>query len=262
MLKRILPAVLLTLSLTCAASAQEWGNLSGQFVYDGDPPTPAPANVDKDLNVCGDLGIVEESLLVDEDTGGIANVVVYLYLSPSDTAPEAHPDYEATADAEVHLDNTGCRFEPHITPLRTSQTLVVGNDDPIGHNTKIDPRSNPAVNPVISAQGTFDCTFPKEERLPVPISCSQHPWMTGFLVIKDTPYMAVTDAEGRFTIENLPAGTWTFQVWQESAGYVGGELTIGGESQDWGRRGQFEITIEEGDNDLGEILVPASVFER
>ena len=70
--------------------------------------------------------------------GSFANVVVYLYLRGK-TAP-VHESYSETADAKVTLDNDKCRFEPHVCLLRTSQTLVVGNKDDVGHNTKIDTR--------------------------------------------------------------------------------------------------------------------------
>lgn len=260
-MKRFLSA-LVVLALACTtASAEEWGNLSGTFVYDGVPPKAPEIDVDKDVAVCGMHGLVDEDLLVDEDTGGIANVVVYLYLSRNDDAPAVHPDDEATAEDMVHLDNENCRFEPHVCVLRTSQTLVIGNPDPIGHNTKIDPRNNDAVNLLINSNDDVELQFPNEERLPVALACTQHPWMQGYLVVKDHPFVAVSDEEGHFEIPNLPVGTWTFQVWQEKSGYVGGEVKVDGEEQDWGRRGQFEITIKEGDNDMGEILIPASVFE-
>ena len=79
---------------------------------------------------------------------------------------------------------------------------------------------NVPINPIIPANGEIKQPFPKEERLPVKASCSIHPWMNGIVVIKDSPYMAVTDENGKFAIENLPEGEWEFQVWHESAGYI------------------------------------------
>jgi len=58
------------------------------------------------------------------------------------------------------MDNKGCRFEPHAAVMWTSQTLVLKNSDPIGHNVKGDVQANPAFNPMatmppgISTQGS------------------------------------------------------------------------------------------------------------
>ena len=109
----------------------------------------------------------------------------------------------------------------------TRQKVVLGNSDPVGHNVKIDCRDNPQSNDTIPSGGTIEKKFDKAERLPVPVSCSIHPWMKGWIVIRDTPYMAVTDADGKFEIKNLPAGEWQFMFWQEQAGYVSNVKSTG-----------------------------------
>ena len=102
-------------------------------------------------------------------------------------------------------------------------------------------------------------TFGAAEKLPVMVSCSIHPWMKGWLVIRDTPYMAVTDEQGKFEIQNLPAGKWRFMFWQEAAGYVD-DVKIGGKPQKWSR-GIVEIDIQPGKNDLGKIVVAPDLFK-
>ena len=56
--------------------------------------------------------------------------------------------------------------------------------------------------------------------MPVKVACNIHPWMNAWLVVKDHPYMAVSDDNGKLEIKNLPAGEWSFQIWQEKAGYL------------------------------------------
>ncbi len=253
----VLPLVLAL--IPWAPASAQWGTLTGTFVYDGDPPSPAPIVITKDQTVCGKHDLVDEGLVIGSGNKGIANVVVYLYLGRGDKAPKIHPSYESTADAEVRLDNHNCRYEPHVVLLRTSQTLVVGNQDPIGHNTKIDAVKNVPINPIIPAMSEIKQRFPKEERLPIKASCSIHPWMNGIVVIKDLPYMAVTDETGKFTIENIPVGEWEFQVWQESAGYVD-SVKVNGKKTKWSK-GRVKVKIKEGENDLGVVAVPASAFK-
>ncbi len=239
--------------------AADWGNLSGTFAYDGTAPAPKAVVVDKDVAFCGKFGLVDESLVVGKE-GGVKNVVVFLYLSPSDKPPEPHESYAEAEKAEVALDNLKCRFEPHVVAMRTTQTLVVGNKDTVGHNTKVDPLNNNPFNILIPAGGSLKHEFTETERLPATVGCNIHQWMKAWVLVRDNPYFAVTDAEGKFEIKNLPAGEWTFQVWQERAGYVQ-EVKLDGKATAW-KRGRFTMTIKPGDNDLGRIEVPPSVFEK
>src|SRR5207244_2854681 len=94
--------------------------------------------------------------------------------------------------------------------------------------------------------------FPSPERLPALVDCNIHPWMKGYFLVRDNPYMAVTGSDGSVLIPNLPAGEWEFQAWHEECGYL--------KSADW-PRGRFKCTIDAGKtHDLGTIEVPASVL--
>jgi plastocyanin len=257
-IKIVLLAVLAMAVASPIANAEEWGNLSGTFVYGGDVPAEKLLSATKDQEVCGKEKLVNEALLVNSTNKGIANVVGYLYLKKKETAP-VHESYAETEKTEVTLDNIACRFDPHVTAMRTTQTLVIGNQDSVGHNTKIDAAKNPAINDIVPANGTTKKTFSEAERLPIRVSCSVHPWMTGWLLVKDNPYFAVSDTDGKFEIKNLPVGKWTFQFWHEGPGYIK-EVKKGGADETW-KKGRVEFEIKAGDNDLGEIEIPASIFE-
>src|SRR5947209_6804954 len=96
------------------ASAEEWGNLKGKFIFDGPTPTPVALTIDKDPQYCGDKGLVNEDLVVDPKGGAMANVM--LWVKKKDVS--VHPDYEKTAADTVVLDNKGCRFAPHVQGIR------------------------------------------------------------------------------------------------------------------------------------------------
>ncbi|MCP4193245.1 MAG: hypothetical protein GY768_21755 [Planctomycetaceae bacterium] len=238
----------------------QWGTLTGQFIYDGKAPTPQPAKINKDVAVCGKHKLVNEDLVVNPDNGGIQNIVLFLYVKRGKKAPQPHPDYAATANNEVVLDNSNCRFEPHVALLRTTQTLVVGNKDTVGHNTKVDVLKNIPINPIVPASKSIKQKFPKEERLPALVSCSIHPWMSARVLIRESPYMAVTDKDGKFSIKDLPVGKHTFQVWQEAAGYVS-SVTVDGKKTKWSK-GRFDYTVNDGENDMGVIKVGPSLFKK
>ncbi len=82
--------------------------------------------------------------------------------------------------------------------------------------------------------------------------------MNARLVVTGTPYVAVTDQDGKFVIQNLPVGTWTFQVWHETCQAIQ-DVIVDGVPTKW-TRGRFDFPVQEGDNDLGSIKVKPSVL--
>ncbi len=233
------------------AVAAEWADLTGKFVYDGKPPVPKPVEITKDQEAFGNLGLVDESLLVSKD-GGIANVVIYVRTRDVDI----HPDIEKNIPKEVKFDNVGGRFVPHILPVwLDKQKVILHNSDPVPHNANVQPLGDEGKNPLLPPNTGVDHKFNRQQLIPVPVACNIHPWMRGFILPRNNPYTAVTAEDGTFTLEKLPAGTeLEFQVWHEKAGY----LDPNGE---WAR-GRFTMTLKPGKNDLGTIRVDPSVFEK
>lgn len=254
-------AAISLLLLTAAGMTQagEWATLKGRIVYDGEPPVPKRVTVDKDVEVCGKYDLFDESLIVNPKNHGIKDVVIRLSLGRGKTT-EVHPSYAESMRAEVLLDNKCCRLEPHVTVMRTTQTLVVHNSDPKGDSIKIDPRKNTAINITMPPGTRHVQQFPRAESMPVRVSCSIHPWELGWLVIEDHPYVAVTDADGRFEIKNVPAGDRSFMFWQEKSGYLA-EVVFQDRQETW-RRGTRQFSLKPGVNDLGEMIVKPSLFEH
>ncbi len=237
-----------------AAADGDWGTLTGRIIYDGKAPAPQPIDTSKDPNCKTKLET--ENLLVGPD-GGLANAVIMLRTKNV----KVNPEYDATAKDEITLDNRNCRFEPHVEIVRLSQTLLLKNSDPTGHNSNLSPLLNTAINPVLAAGGEpVPYHFTTEEAIPVKVGCNIHPWMGAWIVARKDPYAAVTDKDGNFTIKDLPAGKeLEFRLWQESAGYLKNAKFKAGKTD---TRGTFKIKIKPGKNDLGDIKVPSSIFKK
>ncbi len=246
-------------SASAGSSDPNWGTLRGRIVFDGPAPKQAPLAITKDKEFCSIKPPLSEQLVVNGKDGGLANVGVWLYLKRGAKAPTPHPSYAAKLKEPVVLDNLWCRFDPHVAFLTTGQTLRIGNADKVGHNTKADFLNNSPFNEIIPAGGDITKTFSEPERTAVPVSCSIHPWMTGYVIVQSHPYGAVSDADGNFVIENLPVGEWTFQFWQEKSGYLS-EVNMGGKNAKW-KKGRVKLTIKSGDNNLGEIKVKPALFK-
>ncbi len=188
--------------------------------------------------------------------GGLKNALVYLKTDNVDVAPE----YEKTAKDDVVLDNKTCRFEPHVSILRVGQPLVIKNSDTVGHNTKAEAFKNTSFNDIIPAGSEIKKTWDQAETLPVKIGCSIHTWMGGYILVRSDPYAAVTNADGKFTIKDLPAGKeLDFQLWQEKSGYL---KEAKNKDVKVDKKGRFKLKLKPGENDLGDIVVSPSIFKK
>ena len=240
------------LALSAPAFAEDWGDLHLKFKLDGVAPPPGKLVIDKDQAICGKHALFNETLTVGKD-GQLPNLVVFISPKAGTKVP-VHKDYEKTAKAEIVMDNSKCRFDPHIVVLRTTQKLKLGNKDAIGHNTKADFFSNTPFNDLIPAGGSIVKSLTKAETTPSPVSCSIHPWMSGKLLIREEPYAGVSDAEGVLKLAHVPAGKWTFTVWHESCGFVT-KAKVGGKEVTWAKgKAEFEITKDGGKEPI-EVMI-------
>lgn len=237
--------------------ASEWVTVRGRIVYDGTPPVPKRIVVAADIEFCGQQELYDESLLVHPENRGLQNVIVQLVLGRGEKI-DVHDSYPADAAAEVALETEKCQFQPRVVTMRTTQTLVVANPDPIGDNVKIDVIRNAPINITLPAGGEHRQKFPEPERLPARVSCTIHPWEVAWLVITDHPYVAVTDKDGNFEIRNVPVGKRRLMFWHEKSAYVT-QVTLQGRPETW-QRGTREWELEPGTVDLGEIVVAAKLF--
>jgi hypothetical protein len=218
-------AVASLVASSAAFAADEWGSIEGQFVIEGEVPVLPPLvkkgdPAAKDPAVCAAAEVPDDSLIVGSESKGVANVVVFLRKAPS----KIHPDLKKSAEPEIVFDQMGCRFNPHVLVVRTDQTVLVKSGDPVNHNTRTSPFDNKAENLIIQPNDRkgIAIKMPKSEvsRPPFPVSCDIHPHMKAHWLVTDHPYVAVTDADGKFKIDNLPVGEHTFRVWHERPGYI------------------------------------------
>jgi hypothetical protein len=94
--------------------------------------------------------------------------------------------------------------------------------------------------------------------IPMPVVCNIHPWMKGYILSLDHPYVAVTGDDGTFEIKDIPAGQHEFQFWHES-GYLK-NVALKGATTD--ARGRAKLKIAAGQTlDLGDIKVKASALK-
>lgn len=252
----VMLTALVCLGFSTAANAQETGTLKGRIVFDGDVPEveiaikKGDASV-KDAEVCAVEDLADNTLIVNAENKGVANAVIYI--KPREARKLDIPDeLKESKEKEIVFDQKNCRFSPHTMIVRTDQQVRVLSDDGCAHNTHTYPIKNDAVNFSVKAndrEGTLMDAMPAGEILPFQVKCDIHPWMTAYWLVTDTPWAAVTDENGNFQIDNLPAGEkLTFTIWHERPGYLEKKLRIKLDA------GQTE--------DLGDMKYKASKFKK
>jgi polysaccharide lyase family 4-like protein len=194
--------------------AQDAGSLSGRITYAGAPPPKKKVDVTKDKEVCGKSEIYDESLVVGPDKG-LKNAVVIVQGAKGGKF----------ASQKVELDQKGCQYVPHVVVVPTTGELDILNSDGILHNIHTQSTANPAVN---VAQPKFKKVLTQKFTKPeiIKAACDAHGWMSGWIVVTDHPFVAVTDDKGNFAIKDIPPGKYTVEIWQETLGKQVKEVSI------------------------------------
>ena len=117
----------------------------------------------------------------------------------------------------VVIDQRKMTFIPHVVVVLKGVTLDFLNSDPVGHNVywpSISGNKKLAHNLGTWPQGVKK-SFQFNDLGVASLLCNVHPEMSGYVVVVPTPYFAVTDKEGNYTIKDVPAGTYTLKTWSE-----------------------------------------------
>ncbi len=175
--------------------------------------TALPAvRVTVDPRVCG-TQLPDEAILVDAE-GRLANAVVTLVGVKATSTPPP-----------PMIMNDKCRFVPRVQVVTPGATVRSSSKDAVLHTTTVqDANGRPLFSLALPVPGL---TMSKAVGAPgiARVSCNTHPWMRGWLVVTDE-MAAVTDANGRFRLENVPAGTYELRVWHEALQPVSRKVTI------------------------------------
>ena len=222
------------------------------FTFAGAAGAPKPLVVDKDTEVCtaGGRKLYDRSLLVDPATKGLANVVVF--------ARTAKRVKNPVPETPLLFDQKNCEFITPVFAARVGQTIEVKNSDTVGHNTNL---AGTSFNQLIAAGGSTPYKADTETGMPIMVTCNVHPWMKAYAVFRKDGYVAVTAADGSFTIPDLPAGEpLEFQVWHER-GAPNGAVGLAKPDLKWSPKGRFTITLQPDETrDLGQLEVPAAAL--
>ena len=151
--------------------------------------------------------------------GELADVVVSLKnVTGKSTGASAAP---------AILDQKGCVYVPGIFAVQTGQKIVVKNSDTCIHNVHdISTAGNEEHNdPQMAGGADLTYSFDKPEAF-LKFQCDVHPWMKSWVTVVDSPYFAVSDKDGKFTIKNVPPGKYTVEAIHRKLGAQTQEIEV------------------------------------
>ena len=190
-------------------------SVSGTVKLDGAAPKAAKIDMSQDP-ACKGTNMAENVVAAN---GDLANVFVYVKEGLGNRT------FDVPKDA-ITLDQSGCKYHPHVMGVMAGQTVKIVNSDPTTHNIHPTPKDNREWNESQPPQAApLEKTFAREEIM-LPVKCNQHPWMRMFVNVTKSPFYAVTGPDGKFEIKGLPPGDYTIAFVQEKLGEQDMKVTL------------------------------------
>lgn len=195
------------------------GAISGVVRFPGESPEREKIMITKDQQICGAFQY-SEIFVVSEENRGLKNVVISLVNVKDGQTPAA---------TTATIDQKGCRYVPHVQAVPVGTNLEILNSDGILHNIHayyngLDPK-NTVFN---KAQPKFlkKITQTLEKAGMYYFKCDVHSHMSAYVAVMDHPFYAVTDDNGKFTIDNVPPGSYKIHAWHEALGTLEKTVTV------------------------------------
>lgn len=142
--------------------------------------------------------------------GGEPTADVVVYLEADEAVGEAAP---ARRSMPPVIDQSHLEFLPGVVVVRPGMTVDFLNSDGILHNV-----FSPGWSGEEFDLGTYPSGATRSHTFTEPgphvILCKVHPEMVAYVVVVETPWFAVSDSTGRFSIEAVPPGRYRLTAWQ------------------------------------------------
>jgi plastocyanin len=189
--------------------------VSGTVKFDGTAPKASKIDMSQDPGCKGS----NEAENVVVNSGDLANVFVYVKDGLGSRTFDTPKD-------PVVLEQSGCKYHPHVLGVMAGLTVQIKNSDPTTHNIHPTPKDNREWNESQPPSApAIEKNFAREEIM-LPVKCNQHPWMKMYINVVKNPFFAVTDKSGKYEIKGLPPGDYTIAFVQEKLGEQTQKVTV------------------------------------
>ncbi len=214
------------------------GNISGKVILKGPAPPPKAFNLITypEPVFCGRISTGTAWRLLDQfqvaSDGGLQHAVVML-----EDVHQGKPFSSSPPTIEAR----DCTLAPPVMAVRNHQDVRIVNMDPVIHDIQMyevapfesevmfhrplrmnpyHPKTDAGAHDHLPGTPLVDTiAFTKGRRI-FYLECGFHEFMQTWGVAVTNPYYAVTDAQGRFTIPDIPEGVYTLIAWHPGMGGI------------------------------------------
>ncbi len=141
--------------------------------------------------------------VMDVEGKPVGNVVVYLQNHETAAMPLPHHNHE--------IEQTDKKFAPYVSVVRQQEEIAFTNHDDITHHVysfnapaRFDFRLQPGESSDVA-----DFAEPGV----IAMGCNIHDWMSGYVMVVDTPFYTLTDDEGLATFADVPPNAYHLVAW-------------------------------------------------
>jgi plastocyanin len=142
---------------------------------------------------------------------------VYLESAPRQAFGELPP-------GKARMDQRAEQFSPRVLAVTAGTTVDFPNNDRTFHNVFSLSRVRTFDLGRFAPGRTGHVRFDRPGI--VPVSCDIHSHMRAYILVFSHPFFAVSDDEGQYTIEGVPAGTYSLVAWSELGSAPSRRVTV------------------------------------
>jgi len=117
------------------------------------------------------------------------------------------------APGHVVMDQKNLAFAPHVLPVVAGTTVDFTNSDDIQHNVFSPSKSAGAFDLGSYSRGEMRSVTMSEPG-DVLVLCNIHMEMEAHILVVRDPFFALTDADGRYRIADVPPGRYAVKLWR------------------------------------------------
>ncbi|MGR3304296.1 MAG: hypothetical protein ACUZ8I_17600 [Candidatus Scalindua sp.] len=128
-----------------------------------------------------------------------------------------------SAEKAVVMDQVALVFIPRVIPIVKGSVVNFRNSDTVLHSVF-------AVGDDEFDLGTWTGDVPRNHTFnklgEIAILCNVHPEMEAYVVVLQNPYFGLTDEDGAYKIDGVPAGKYTLKTWHDRLRPVTKEIEV------------------------------------
>jgi plastocyanin len=151
-------------------------------------------------------GVADLGSPAGRDVPDLLRSVVYLESAPRGA-------FETDEGGHAVMDQRNEMFVPHVLAITTGTIVDFPNSDKLYHNVFSLSKTRRFDLGRYAAGHSQSVRFDRPGI--VRVFCDIHSHMNAFILVFSHPFFALTDADGRYRIDNVPPGTYGVIAWNE-----------------------------------------------